>query len=572
MAITYHAGRRIQGTSTESNPYKVHTFTSTGNTNFVVTGSGDVEYLVIAGGGGGGGGKNGNSAGAGGGAGGFRTNVSGATSGGGSSAEATYGVTAQTYTITVGAKGSGGAGGYGTGAGGYVGDNGSNSSIVPTSGTSIISIGGGGGAGANGTAGTIQAAGVGGSGGGAGGYSDGTYTPPYGVGTANQGYNGGNSNTSGNEITGGGGGSGAVGQTPTGSIGGNGGNGTASSIQTGTAITYAGGGGGSVYQGGYGTGSGSGGTGGGGAGAYGSGWIAGANATVYGSGGGGANNTGGWAGTAQAGGNGSDGIVIIRYKTNSGITATGGTITTIDVTSTVTKPTDVQAGSRFEETDTRKMYSFESALEFDDDFSSNSGWTYVGTVSYNSSGYQNLTFTRNGNNNGCYYNLGTVSDTSWMLRAKLHLTTKSTSSQSSFIGLTSITGGSNSAQDAIGMFFITVNNTLFSVDSDGQTIAAGANSSNSFTTTNGNDYWIQITRLTATTMRVEIFDNANYTGTASITINDTIPSSIQSTNYLKLQNREELSNNGSSDNWTCDDVKFYNGVTSVSNTWKEIGT
>jgi hypothetical protein len=250
-----------------------------------------------------------------------------------------------------------------------------------------------------------------------------------------------------------------------------------------------------------------------------------------------------------------------------------GTIDNIEVYdgATTNKPTNLQIGSRFEETDTRKMYSFESALEFDDDFSSNSGWTYVGTVSYNSSGYQNLTFTRNGNNNGCYYNLGTVSDTSWMLRAKLHLTTKSTSSQSSFIGLTSITGGSNSAQDAIGMFFITVNNTLFSVDSDGQTIAAGANSSNSFTTTNGNDYWIQITRLTATTMRVEIFDNANYTGTASITINDTIPSSIQSTNYLKLQNREELSNNGSSDNWTCDDVKFYNGVTSVSNTWKEIG-
>jgi len=256
------------------------------------------------------------------------------------------------------------------------------------------------------------------------------------------------------------------------------------------------------------------------------------------------------------------------FNTDSNLTALGSDITPA---SAIPFPTNVQAGSRAEITDTRKMYSFESALEFDDDFSSNSGWTYVGTVSYNSSGYQNLTFTRNGNNNGCYYNLGTVSDTSWMLRAKLHLTTKSTSSQSSFIGLTSITGGSNSAQDAIGMFFITVNNTLFSVDSDGQTIAAGANSSNSFTTTNGNDYWIQITRLTATTMRVEIFDNANYTGTASITINDTIPSSIQSTNYLKLQNREELSNNGSSDNWTCDDVKFYNGVTSVSNTWKEIG-
>ena len=82
--------------------YKVHTFTSSGT--LAITGSGNVEYLVIAGGGSGGGKDFAGNAvgGAGGGAGGFRTNVSGATSGGGASAESTYGVTAQRYTITVG--------------------------------------------------------------------------------------------------------------------------------------------------------------------------------------------------------------------------------------------------------------------------------------------------------------------------------------------------------------------------------------------------------------------------------------------------------------------------------------
>ena len=62
MAITYHAGRRIQGTPAE---YKVHSFTSGGT--FAVTGSGEVEYLVIAGGGAG------STAGSGGGAGGYLT-------------------------------------------------------------------------------------------------------------------------------------------------------------------------------------------------------------------------------------------------------------------------------------------------------------------------------------------------------------------------------------------------------------------------------------------------------------------------------------------------------------------
>ena len=199
--------------------------------------------------------------------------------------------------------------------------------------------------------------------------------------------------------------------------------------------------------------------------------------------------------------------------------------------------------------------------DFEDDFSSDSGWTYVGTVSYNASGYQNLIFTRNNANNGCYHNLTTVSNTGWRLRAKWHLTSKSTSGQSSFLGLTSVTGGSNDSQDAIGVSFTTVNNTLFTHDSDGQTIAGGANSSNAFTTTNGTDYFIQIRRLSATTMRVEIFPDDTY-DTADITINDTIPSTIQDTIYLKEENREELGNN-TIDSWTGDDVQFWNNLDEV---------
>jgi hypothetical protein len=201
--------------------------------------------------------------------------------------------------------------------------------------------------------------------------------------------------------------------------------------------------------------------------------------------------------------------------------------------------------------------------DFEDDFSSNSGWTYVGTVSYNASGYQNLTFARNDANNGCYHDLTTVSNTGWRLRAKWHLTSKMASGQSSFLGLTSVTGGSNDTQDAIGVSFTTVNNTLFTHDSDGQTIAAGANSSNAFTTTNGTDYFIQIRRLSATTMRVEIFPDDTY-DTADITINDTIPSTIQDTIYLKEENRAELSNKaGQSDDWTGDDVQFWNNLDDV---------
>ena len=270
--------------------YKVHTFT--GTSTFAVTGSGDVEYLVIAGGG-----ASGNGAGGGGGAGGFRTNVSGATSGGGSSAESAYGVTAQNYTITVGAGGTGNSTSN-------CGNSGANSSIVPASGTSIISLGGAGAGGGNAPATLLS----GGSGGGSG-----DVPRTGGLGTAGQGYNGGTtaSQTPPYPASGGGGAGGVGGGAPSSS---DGGLGLASSIQTGSPIFYAGGGGGSNSGVGH--------SGGGNGTAY---PNDGNDATANsGSGGGGA---GGSTGSGATNGYGGSGIVIIRYKTSSGITATGGTIT-----------------------------------------------------------------------------------------------------------------------------------------------------------------------------------------------------------------------------------------------------
>src|SRR6056300_720227 len=105
--------------------YRVHTFTSSGI--FTVTsGSGEVEYLVVAGGGGG------SATGAG--AGGYRCSVVGENSGGGVSAESKLFVTSQSYTVIVGAGGSGGANGQIND-----GDNGS-----PSQFSSIIALGGAG--------------------------------------------------------------------------------------------------------------------------------------------------------------------------------------------------------------------------------------------------------------------------------------------------------------------------------------------------------------------------------------------------------------------------------------------
>jgi hypothetical protein len=273
------------GNITTDGTYWIHTFNSTGT--FTPLTSLSCDYLVVAGGGGGGGlgnGVNGGYPGAGGGgAGGYRTSIGGSA----------LSVTAQAYTITVGA---GGTGKTGTGGAGASGTNSVFSTITST---------GGGGGNSQGEAGTVPS---GGSGGGAGTQGNNTgglgNTPST---SPSQGNNGG-AHTTGDGASGGGGAS-AAGATNSGSAGGAGGAGSANSI-SGSSVTYAGGGGGGSYSGASG---GAGGAGGGGNGnTYNSGVsTAQSGTTNLGGGGGGAAMSSPTVGLA--GGNGGSGIVIIRY-------------------------------------------------------------------------------------------------------------------------------------------------------------------------------------------------------------------------------------------------------------------
>lgn len=283
-SITNTAKATGGDTITTDGTYWYHTFRSSGT--FTPTQAlSNVDFLVIAGGGGGG-----YDASGGGGAGGYRNSVTGETSGRGSSAESKLSLTAQAYTVTVGAGGA-----AGTNTNGSFGSNGNNS-VFDT----ITSIGGG--------RGSVISQGAGASGGAGGGAGAGTGggTNAGGAGTANQGYDGGSAEKVGGAwAAGGGGGAGSAGGNATNGVSGVGGNGLSSSI-TGTAVTRAGGGGG-------GNGSSSGGAGGSGGGGAGSGPFPAGSATDgtanTGSGGGGMGN----ANQPGKGGNGGSGIVIIRY-------------------------------------------------------------------------------------------------------------------------------------------------------------------------------------------------------------------------------------------------------------------
>ena len=204
------------GTVTTAGDYKIHTFTT--SANFVVTTSGaNAEMLLVAGGGGSGAsnitsGQTTERAG-GGGAGGYRhfTSVS---------------LSNQTYSIIVGAGGTGhaavisdpGSGGADSSALGYTASGGGCSGFTGPNTNNGAAGGSGGGAG------STDQGGTGGSG------NKGNYTPA-------EGNNGGGSSTWAN--AGGGGGSGGPGQSNVAS--GGAGPGTANSI-SGSSVTYAAGG------------------------------------------------------------------------------------------------------------------------------------------------------------------------------------------------------------------------------------------------------------------------------------------------------------------------------------------
>jgi len=285
------APKAFGGTIVQDTTYTYHIFGASGT--FAPQQSLTCDYLVVAGGGAGGW-----QVGGGGGGGGLRSSIT--ATGGGGSLESPISLTAQNYTITVGAGG--------TVVTSNNGNPGGPSSIAGSGLTTITSLGGGGGSH------NAQNASSGGGSGGGGANANGGSAPLGAAGTANQGFAGGNGNNGLANDWGAGGGGGGAGSAGTAATAGNsnipgpGGNGVAINV-AGALVYYAGGGGGFSRNHGA-----IGGLGGGGKGANGQMGLGITNATA------GAQNTGGGGGggfkdsTGDPAAGGS-GIVVIRYAT-----------------------------------------------------------------------------------------------------------------------------------------------------------------------------------------------------------------------------------------------------------------
>jgi len=551
MAITYHAGRRIQGLSTDETTitptgYKVHTFNSTG-TFTITAGSGSGDVLIIGGGGSGGGAAGGNyGSGGGGGAGDFRKFTNQTLSSG---------------SVVIGNGGSQVASATNGNGGGSSSYNGNSS--------------GGGGGGRNG--GTSSAGGTGASGGGGSGDNTGSAGgSSNAVGFGNTGGQGGSKATA--AAGGGGGGAGSTGTAGNVQDGGNGGDGKSDSINGTLTFYAAGGGGGRVSAVGGIGGSSIGGNGG-------FGGLGGGTAGLANTGSGGGGGGSGGATSTNIGLAGGQGVVIISYLNDGSITATGGTITTPSTTTTGVKPTNAQVGSRFEETDTRKMYHYSATLILEDDFSGSDSWTDRGTTIAVSTSNDRIDWdVGNGagtNHDGTWYDLGAgvVNTTKWVLTAKIHVADWTANSDSSChigVGLTDTKDVAyTTSQDSISLAIGVGNNDnrIYGHHSDSQEALDAQRDiftiTPSSTFASATSVWLKLVRNGSNTMIASLYSNEAMT-TLLEEKTTTMAGTPANLRYIMVNGRQQ--NVNAMDGYV-DDIKFYNGITTAeSPVWKELGT
>ncbi len=281
------------------------------------------------------------------------------------------------------------------------------------------------------------------------------------------------------------------------------------------------------------------------------------------------------------------------YDTGSYITVFGASDDI--VTDEKTTLTNVPTNSRYEEIDTRKIYRKNenyTAVTYSTDFSSNTGWTEVGTgnitIDQSNSRLQ-YNPDHSGDDDAVVYDLQTTlgsgnnaSDTAWVLRYKFNMSGSNVPSQymMPMLSSASVAGSSNTTIDALGMWFGETSGGTGGAYanirlSDGETSQGGSyhgNSSSAFS--NSTDYYITMKRESATKFTIEI-RTGSHTGShalgSPISATD-IPSSVGGLRYICFRDNDGSTHTRYLNSYIYD-LEFYNGATSVDTVqWKERGS
>jgi hypothetical protein len=159
-----------------------------------------------------------------------------------------------------------------------------------------------------------------------------------------------------------------------------------------------------------------------------------------------------------------------------------------------------------------------------------------------------------------YYDLESVSDTKWLCRFKVTLTTAGSQSLGfCYFYVGSLNGNANQTNDGLGFYFYDNANNTYALADNGnrpdQTTVTGALGISPSTTT----YYAEMKRTSATSFTVTLYSDSSYStslGTSTLTIS----SGITGLRYFKIMG---YSTTGGLVG-TFDDFEFYNGVSTIN--------
>ena len=204
------------------------------------------------------------------------------------------------------------------------------------------------------------------------------------------------------------------------------------------------------------------------------------------------------------------------------------------------------------------------------DFSSSTGWTISdsGKITI-SGGALNITNVSDGSNDSVTYDLTSTSDTLWVLRFKITLSSRvalSASTVGLYLGLWSADSATDTgtAQDFIGMLIQAPNgNAVNTFDTDG-TAPTGTSVDGTFTTTASDTTWyVEIIRSSATAYSVSLYSDSAYTTLIETKNSAGLVSTTATLRYLGFKNFLGTDATGSQQ-FTIDDLIFWNATATLT--------
>ncbi len=260
--------------------------------------------------------------------------------------------------------------------------------------------------------------------------------------------------------------------------------------------------------------------------------------------------------------------ITTLYNSGTGVTVTGSGISLTDLKAYYNFE---QTGNTLENQLTEKTWTMQPTWR--DDFTSDN-WVDTGSnIEVNTStDVIDWDALKTATNSQTAYDLGAgiVSDTNWVLRYDVTVDTRTNTSSSSNVLWTGLFDGastvdSETAQDHLGMDIIGSTTQALSkfslTHADGIGLAS-AGVDNILTNIDTGTWYVELIRESATLLKGNIYSDSTYT-TLLASGTRTIVSTVTGLRYIKFVRRNSSASGGTY-NGTIDNVKFYNGVTSIN--------